>query len=413
MGNRELRSSICVPSTIHAYSLGMEYIKNWFFSKFSNDYFKTIHIEQKHILDDFRNRDSIKNLKKLKPSVAIIPQINFEYNRDNIDLYSGGLDLFIKRHKLNDSFLYDSKKDIYLGMVMEQLETSYNFRIRLSTRAQQVDLYKYINLAFRVGSTQGQHIDVDFHIPYSLMLQIAKDAGFEINEQNQIVDIIDFVSYLNKHSFLPITYKLRTINGHNEFFVRCNELYVHLSCMDPLSADDGEKEGMLYSNYIIDFNVILKFPAPKMYVYYSKSGHEDIESLELNNNNIGLYNIKLPDYPEENEKGWQQYLTTSYCTDIKGRPAVIEFNELFKGSELEKVNNYLKSISVSPAAYIEFKIFENGKPAEFDIDWETYTIVTKNPIYHIMLDISIYVDLPYMKDRIFAIEDLKKKRIRK
>lgn len=410
---KHLRSSICVPSVQHAYSLSMEFTKNWFLSKFNENYFKTIHIDQKHILDDFRNNDMYRNLKKLKPSVSITPQINFDYDREKLDMYGAGLDLYIKRHKVNSSFFRDTERNMYLDAVLEQLETTYTFRIRVSTRAQQIDLFKYINMAFRIGTTQGHEMDMDFHIPYSIMLQVAQDAGFEINDDDTIKNVVDFVKYLNTHSALPISYKLRTVNGKSEFFMRLNDVYIHVSCLDTPSADDGEREGMLYSNYIIEFSVIVKFPAPKFYVYYSTEPHDQIEVTEVEGSRIGLYNIKIPDIPEVNSKGWEQLLVTSYCADIRGEIAEIEFKELIEGSEVEKVITYLKKMKISPAIFIDFLLYDNGSKIDFKVDWENYKIITVDPISNLVIDISMYADLIYMKDQLRTIREITKDRIKK
>lgn len=401
---KTLHSSICVPSTIHAYSLGMQYIQDWFFSKFSKNYFKTIHIDQKHVLDDFRkSSDMYKNLKKLKPSVSITPQLSFEFDRDNIDLYNAGLDTYVKRHRLDNAFLKDRKNNVYLGIELEQLEINFNFRIRVSTRAQQIDLYKYLNLALRIGSTQGKDVDMDFHIPYSLMIQLAQDVGFSVTD-NKIDEPLKFLSYLNNNSAFPILYKLRTINGKNEFFIRLNDVYVHLSCLDMINADDGERENMLYTNYIMEFTVVLKIPAPKMYIYYSMEEHDKISSIENENENrIGLYNIKIPDIPEMNDKGWGQYIITSYYADERGVVTEIDFKELIQGSELEKIIEYTKSIYISPNIFIDFKLFNNGIKIDYDIDWDNMKIKTKLPIVDNLIDISLYVDLNYMKEQMITI----------
>ena len=36
---KELYSSISIPSTVHSYSIGVEYMKQWFLNKFNKDYF--------------------------------------------------------------------------------------------------------------------------------------------------------------------------------------------------------------------------------------------------------------------------------------------------------------------------------------------------------------------------------------
>lgn len=412
MEKAELYSSMSIPSTVHSYSIAVEFMKKWFLEKFNSNYFKTIHVEGKHVLDDFRDFDITKNLKKLKPSVAIIPQMEFEFNRDNVDLYPFGITQHLRRSKLESSFFKDSKRNMYIGVSLEALQVNFTYKIRVSSRPQQIDLYKYLQMAFRIGSTQGHQVDIDYHIPYSLMLQVAKDARFEIIE-NKIINIIDFVSYLNSHSQIPILFKLRTINGNSEFFLRFKDVYMHIDCQNNLSADDGEKEGMIYSNFVIDLNVTLKMPTPKMYQYYSIESHDYIENIESSDTaNVGLSTIKLTKIPERNSKGWETYLTTDYYEEDTNNPLVIEFEELFKTSDLEKVINHTKSIFLSPMICVDFKIFNNGDEIKYTIDWNTMTIRTEKPVSDKTSTIAVYVDLAYMTQELITIDNSYSDRIR-
>ena len=226
----QLYGSLMTPSVTNTYSIGLEYIKKWFFSKFRDGYFKTIYVNQKHPLDEFRNFKITKGLKKMKPSVAISPQLAFDYDRDYVDLYQNDITDYVRRAKTRNTFFSDNEKNLHLSTLFELLEINFNFTIRVSTRAQQIDLYKYMMLALRFGSTQGEDLTMDCHIPYAMMAQLAQDAGFELKD-NKIVDVIGFVRYLNQHSDLPILYKYRTINAKDEFFLRVADLYTHINVL--------------------------------------------------------------------------------------------------------------------------------------------------------------------------------------
>lgn len=410
---RQLYSSISIPSTVHSYSIGVEYMKKWFLDKFNDGYFKTIQIDGSHVFDSFRNsKDITSNLKKLKPSVAIIPRLEFEFNRDNLDLYEFGLKNYSRRSKLQTSFFKDRERNMYLSLNMEQLQMDFAFRMRVSTRAQQVDLYKYLQMAFRIGATQGEYIDIDYHIPYNLMVQVAKDAGFKI-EDDKIVNILDFVSYLNSNSVIPILFKYRTINGKSEFFLRFREVYMHINCTNNLSADDGEREGMLDTNFIIEMNVTLKMPTTKMFTYYSLEEHDKIQNVEtVDNTGVGLYSIKIPTIPEKNDKGWNEYLSTEYYEENKNKPLCIKFSELFEGSDIEKVINYNKKLHISPSMFLEFKLFNNGDEIKYTLDWDDMTIETESIMKDDVTNISVYVDIEYLTKQITNIDDMYKDRLR-
>ena len=62
----KLHDYISIPSEVHVYSLGIEYMKNWFLEQFSTDYFKTVYVNGKHIFDDYRRFNRERLTKQVK-----------------------------------------------------------------------------------------------------------------------------------------------------------------------------------------------------------------------------------------------------------------------------------------------------------------------------------------------------------
>ena len=185
---QHLNCSLSMPSTTHTYSVITEFIRKWFLSRFGN-YFKHVHIEGKHVFDDFRFLNISDILKKERPVLAIIPKITLEYNRDMLDSNQFGIDTMIKTGRLDRAIIRDFNRNTYIGTTLELLEIKYSFIMKLETRAQQIDLYKYICMVFSIGHSSVENIDLDYHIPYTLMLQLAHDAGYEVKDNN-IIDVI-------------------------------------------------------------------------------------------------------------------------------------------------------------------------------------------------------------------------------
>lgn len=407
----KLYESLVTPSVVNTYSIGMQYIKDWFFSKFDKDFFKATYVEQQHPLADFRQINTItKALKKTKPSVAIGSQISYDFNRDTLDLYQASSDTYLRRTKFNNAFFRDKEKNLNLSVVFKVLEINFSFKIRLSTRAQQLDTLESILLSFRVGSTQGEDITMDCHIPYPLMMQIASDAGFEIKE-DKVVDVIGFVRYMNQHSVVPILYKYRTVNGKDEFFMRVSNLYTHISCLDFPSLDDGENTAQIYSNYVIELNVILKIPAPHFYAYHSTCNHEEMKNISrrTKGDTIGLYNIKIPTIPEVDEHGWNQYLMTEYYSDEINTTIDIDMQDLFNNSDISNTIISSRNMYLSPEIFMNLKFYTNGDPVKYEIDWDTFKVHLLEPIYSNIIQISVYVDINYVKSMIYNEENFKER----
>jgi hypothetical protein len=67
------------------------------------------------------------------------------------------------------------------------MEMNFTFRIRVNSRSEQLDLYNKMELWFRIGTTQQDNLSADFHIPFDIIFQIAKDANFEVDEEKMII----------------------------------------------------------------------------------------------------------------------------------------------------------------------------------------------------------------------------------
>lgn len=432
--NKEMNKSLCVPSFAHGYSLSIEYMRKWFLSKFDKEYFKTVYVNDSHVFNDFRSMDSLNQLKRLKPSLAIIPQIDFEFDREKVDTFQFDLNMYTARSRYEDSFFKDKAKNVFMNIGMKVDMINFIFKIRVSTKAQQIDLAQWMKMAFRIGSTHGDYIDMDIHIPYNLMVQLAKDSGFEVREPEdiskesidwhdtslgkKIVNITEFLSYLNNNSVLPFLYKLRCINGHDEFFIRMQQLYIHLSTPS-LSVDEGEREGQLMNNYIIEMPIAMRIPSPMFYVYFSSEKHIEFKSMEKVEGAIPIFTAQLMEIPEVNEKGWNQLLYTEYVEENVIDLLSIDFSDLLSTSKLKSgdqysigdVIKYNNSIFLSSDLFIEIKLYNDHELVEFNIDWNTMLLTTIAPVNEITTYISLYVDLDYVAKVIIDLGQMNKTRI--
>lgn len=407
---RKLYKSLCVASSSSTYSICIEYMQKWFLSKFDNDYFKSVHIDGKHILDDARTMTELQKLKRLKPSLAIIPNMDLSFDNEKIDSYPYGIELYSAKAKFRDSFFVDKDNDVFLGIGMATTLMNFTFKVKVATRAAQLDLYKYMKMAFRVGYTQGEYVDMDFHIPYNLMVQLAHDTGFYIKDE-KIVDITKFLNYINAHSYLPFTYKYRCINGKSEFFLRMNEVYVHINTPE-ITADDGELEGQLNTNYEIEMQSVVRFPSPAYYSYYSQLEHTEIKSTPYDgSNSMHCFTIKLIEIPEKNEKGWGQYLTTEYEENDLKTPLSIDFSSLFEG-ELKEIIDYTIALGLSPSLFLDIKIFnKDSEVTNKNMNWNTCTLTTVEPVKVELSYIAIYADLNYINNTSINLRKSKETRI--
>ena len=177
--NKVLYKSICIPSAINGYSLAIEYMKQWFLSKLPENMFpeESINIDGKNIFDDYRRLSRQQLLARKKPSLTIVPNINWEFDNDKIDTDMFGLNVYSPTGFWKGSFFKDYNHDMYLGVIMKVLMMQFQFRIRVETRAEQMDLYEFMRLAYRVSYSTGEYSDIDIHIPSGAVVGILGGTG--------------------------------------------------------------------------------------------------------------------------------------------------------------------------------------------------------------------------------------------
>lgn len=408
---KKLNFNLCVPSHIHAYSICVEYVRNWFLSKFKEDYFKTIYIDGEHILAEYFKYDRETSIKREKPALAILHQEDYSFNNDHIDSTVHTLETSIIRSGMVSPFFKDKKNDLYLKMVMKLMLVNFTFKIKVNTKAKQLDLKNWLSMAFGLGITKGQELDIDYHIPNDIIIQLAKDAGFEIIN-NKVVDIIQFLTYLNSNSVLPFMYKYRCINGKDEFFIKVPGLYIHHRMPTDISLDDGERQGHISSNYIIEFEVAVRFPEPQFFSLYSQKIRESISYVE--DDQLITYASGFNIVPPINEKGWNQFMSTDIIEEDRSKILTIDFKELFdENSDIRKVIDHTMSLYISPAIFMDIKLYNNNKEVPYDIDWCTLVMRPKEILQHVKSHISIYLDTKYFNEHLISLNKLNKTRYEK
>ena len=405
--SKKLNLSLCTPDPSVSYSMCIEYIMDWFKSGFVDNFFRSEYIDAKNIFDDTRNMNKQDLAKRPKPALTVIPKEDQEFNRENLDLYNYGTNLYYNKCSYKDAFFKDFDSRSYVSIAMQIMKMNFQFRIKVSTMALAKNIASFMKIKYRSMGTQGREVDMDFHVPDALMLKMATDAGFE-TEHGKVKDSIGFMYYLNSHSVLPFIFKLNTATGNYKYFIKMSNMYVHIRSNE-VQVDDGERQGHIMNNYIIDFNVDVRFPSPKFYAYYSISVKETIEAANYDGS-YGIYNLAISKVPKTNSKGWPVLLSTDYVDDvISNTVSVIKFDDLL--GDLRQIMDHTKSQYLSPSLFIEFKLFNNAKEIGLDVNWNDYTITTKEVLEKMKSFIVIYVNLEYMNEQNLILKDSKNERI--
>ena len=409
-----LRSSITLPSQHQSYAVCVEFAKNWFLEKFDENYFNSIYVNTAHSFDEFRKFAHInEQMKKTNPLLAIIPVIDMSHNRQWVDSQPE-IPMILRRSHIEGTFFSDYEKNLYAQLIFKTILMNFTFKIRLDTRAEELDMMEFIKLNHRAGWTESRDIALDIHVPKQIILQVAYDNGFKITNDGQVEEPMKLLEYLNSHSYIPFLYKLRCSTGNKEFFLKVPNCCAHIKSEFP-SMDEGERQDAVTTNYNIDFQIEVEMTAPYCYSYFSQSdqsyikpypGHYKYDAIAV------MPAIKTP-IPSLDKNNWDLFTVTEYDVDEQDlmKPIYIDFAEFFRGHDLEKIINYTKAIAISPAIFMNFAMFNNDHPINYEMDWNTMKCYV-GPLINLRTVIAIYCDRKYINDTLVYLDNLDKKSAR-
>lgn len=406
-----LRSSIALPSQHQAYAVCVEFAKNWFLEKFDEDYFNSVYVNTAHSFDEFRKFSSINDqLKRTNPLLAITPVIDMSHNRQWVDSMPEAPKIMTRSH-MDAAFMHDYEKNIHLQLACKTILMTFTYKIRVNTRAEELDMMEFIKLNHRAGWTQSKYLAVDVHVPKQIITQIAYDNGFNIKNNGSIEEPIKLLEYLNRHSGIPFLYKLRCSTGNEEFFLKVPNCCAHIKAEMP-TMDDGERQDAITTNYNIDFQIEVEMAAPYCFIYYSQFEHKFILPYDRYSKQdiVAIMPAIKTEVPKIDENGWDLCTTTEYDVDDEDirKPISIDFSEFFKGHEIYNIIEYTKAIAISPAIFINFIILNDGIPIRYEMDWNTM-ICNTDIISNTRSIIGIYCDKKYMNDALIYLNDLDKR----
>ena len=396
---KQLNKNITVAPLHQSYALCIEYMKHWFLKKFDEDFFSWIHVDGSHVFGDimkYNRQEIMSHNSDDRASLTIIPTIDDDYNRDKLDQNLFGIDQFINTTKIDKSFFQDPINHRYIMMNMDMMLLNFTYKLKVPSRAMQLDVQKYMKLAFRTNLSESQDVDLDYVMPYPMMLFIAKDLGFEV-KNDRICEPIKFLTYLNSRSYIPITYKRSNVNAREEYFVRVDHLPVRLLIKD-VTKDDGNKYGHLSDDFGIEMQVEVRFPSMQLFIYFTKQELTEVKfgKEAYNIDNTLMMSLHYYDDPPViNDKGWKLTINAQWEEEKPGT-INIDLNELFDG-ELSQISNYLISKFISPSVFIDIQIYSAGmKLQDVNIDWSNMKLSAKNPSDKLVSTLAIYVDLEYL-----------------
>ena len=122
--------------------------------------------------------------------------------------------------------------------------------------------------------------------------------------------------------------------------------------------------------------------------------------------NIKSYVANFTNVPTLNSRGWEQFVTLDYQEEDRTHPLVIDLNEIFQGeNNIYSLIEYNKYNMISPSTFIDFKLFNNNKEWDYDLDWDNMIIKTKTPVDFQLTEIVIYIDKNYVNTQTITMSN--------
>lgn len=397
---KKLKTNLIIPSQYLLYSLCIEYMSNFFYSKFPKDFFKHKRLDTSHIMDDLRKIETKDLIVINKPAAHIVVDEDQGFNRNNLDLYNAGATLYENRARLENSFFMDRTNNIYIAFRPYQVKLTFGFSIKVSTKAVQDDVAKLCEIIFRSNGTQKHYIDFDAPVPKELIGQIATDRGMCKNGE---YDVYDMLAYLNSNSKIPFIYKFNSATGNLEYFVRMPHAVLHIKT-SAVRKDQANMRNMSAIDYTVSFECEVRFPSVLFYAYYSMVKRESINSFtQLDAKSILFTTTSLCNIPDKNAKGWN-WLYRKTCTlNDKEEVRKIKNGELLDIDLLPLLNNdlitlieYNKSIYLNPELFMDIKAFNFTKQIPINIDWNSMKLKFTEALDTQEVYIVFYVDMNYV-----------------
>lgn len=412
-----LCSSVSVAHTYgNVVSLALEYFRQLF----PPDYFKTIHVSTKI---PFRDRDKLMLTdkefhKKRKPMFIMRPRIDL--NDEDVFMHGTHLTstIFTNPDAINfgelEPFFEDPEKQVYIKYKLNRLVINFDINIVLSQQMEQINIASYlknklqVNMPFPVQSALESNIDKE------VLMRLSKDVGIPMYDEKGSCK--EFLDYLNSHSYFPITHKLKTSTGNDEFF-RYYPTNVEFKISE-IALDESSRRNNIVTASPIPFTCRCEFWAAGMYYYFTRND-VDVPGFDISMSTDNPSDDLIPIFTisnlfeESNNSGiWKYYNSLMFDVESTERDDIyIPETPLFTDQIINTIR-YGKYKSISPNEMVKivimkdnFRLFED---IDYEIDWNAMSIKIINCEPNSTYRIITHINLPMINDLSVAMSGLDK-----
>lgn len=388
--------SMASTSTAHTYGnvtcFMVEYLKN-----LVPGYFKTVHVTSTMSYREL-SRINLNNhpnlLKKKKPILIIRPRVEL----DTDDIFLGGtylttrlMDVYMERDFTNlQPFFQDDSSGLSIKFLLNRLKIVYDVTIICGSQMEQINIANFLKNKVRMNRPFPVETYLESQIPKTMLDMYGQVADIPIYDENKSVS--EFLKHINGKSRYPITYKMKTSTGNDEFF-RYYPANLLLS-INGLSIDEGSKKGQVFDSFTTTFSVPVEFNTAGLYYLFHENETVHIEIKKQTEKDFvemadkvamfpvftihHLFDLPLPE-------GWTLYGTSIFKTDKEfDEEDEVDLSVLHNRSMIEFIKHCNKNgLSLDP--FIKVYLMKDNNMLEEDVhytlssDTTLLTLKTCNP----------------------------------
>lgn len=375
-------------SAAHTYGNVATIMAHYIKSLFPEGYFKEVYISSRIAYKEFDYRKSTRKEihKKRKPALIIRPRIILRDDERFLDGTIATTRVYddFKSGELSDlaPFFEDKEKNIYVKYLRNRMSMEFDVIITTKTFMETINTVNYIKNRVRWELPITLDTSLESNVSKNIFRLISKDSGIPMfDEQGSIKRFLD---YCNSRSYFPITYKLKTSSGNDEFF-RFYDALIDTMFRDLNCSEESSMKDMVDDQSQITFNVRAEFWGVGVYYYFTQNTdlllYNDLSSITNEKNLVPLYTMKNPVPDIKLPEGFILSMNSLYSVEPDTKDDILDLSVIINSS-IMSILEYCDKNSIDKEAYIHFEVTKDSKRliegTDFYIDMSKYELHTYN-----------------------------------
>ena len=409
-------------SVAHTYGNVTSVISRYIENLLPKNFFRTVQVSSKIAYREFDYRRNSRHdfFKKRKPILAIKPRIVL----NDSDRFLSGTYLTTTIFENEDAmnwgelhpFFEDTDKQLYVKFRMNRMVIEFDIAIVQETLMQQLNIITYLQNKVRQNLPFFIQTALESHIDDSLIKILSQQSGIDIRDKDGSVK--EFLDYLNKHSFYPVTYKLKNSTGREAFF-RYYDTNLDVTISE-FEMEDVSRTNQLNTQSMITFRCRCEFTGAGTYYLFTRDDIK-IDGIEIGLGTDDTQDMIIPLLTVDNRRpgdgiipdGWDLYTTSLFKVEHKDFDNV-DMKDLFTKTTRYNICYNIQQ-GIPGYTFCKFLIMKDNEYLnefiDFIVDYRNMVITIADCNLDSTYRVYVYIDLNAMNNIVSNILDFENKEL--